>query len=488
MTSGTLSASGARISGDDYQHLFAWCLTLQALQTGSDIAALGIEDPHAGAVDDVTLYPCQDRARYYQVKFSVDARQLVNVKWLISPSRAGGPSILKRFHTTWKDQQTQRNMRPELTLVTNRLPDPADPVLTMRDGKDGTVDKPLARAAPGSALGKARQQLAQHLSIDETELLAFLGDLHFRIGTLHNEWKDHAALLMCVLGLRRDEAAVQAGIGLVRSWVTSGTRQLTADEIRAQVAALRLDAEQPAASLLVQALDYDLLPESATLALDWVTLHEGQEPRTRRRLHDPRMYNERLRPELLEAARQLRAGGHSRIFVRGTMRLPTWFTVGTTFAKTAGFNVMVLQGGQLWASEGEAVEFPLTTTLDKDLGKGNDLVLVTSLSTEISPDVQAYLSTGVPSAGRYICLAPSNGPTNAMIKTAAEARGCAFKIRDMARHYARTYSPNKLHLFLAMPGDLALLLGHLWDRMPVTQLYEDLGGNSGYLPSFSIPN
>ncbi len=486
MTAGTLSASGARISGDDYQHLFAWCLMLQALQTGSEIAALGVEDPAAGNVDDVTLYPRQGRDRYYQVKFSVDARQLVNVQWLTSPSRAGGQSILQRFHQTWKDQQ--RSTRPELTLVTNRPLDPDDPVLTMRDGKDGTVDKPLARATPSSALGKARQQLAQHLNIDETELLAFLGDLRFRIGKLHNEWKDHAALLMCVLGLRQDEASIQAGIGLVRGWVTSGKRQLTVDEVRAQVAALHLDTEQPAASLLVQALDYDLMPESATLTLDWVALHEGQEPRTRRRLHDPRIYNERLRPELLEAARQLRAGGHSRIFVRGTMRLPTWFTVGTTFAKTASFNVMALQGGQLWASKGEVVDFPLATILEKELGSGDELTLVVSLATDISQDVQAYLSTGVPDAGRYVCLAPPTGSNNGAIRTAAEARGCAFKIRDLARQYARTCGSNKFHLFLAMPGGLALLLGHLWDRMPATQLYEDLGGSSGYLPSFLIPN
>ena len=48
--------------------------------------------------------------------------------------------------------------------------------------------------------------------------------------------------------------------------------------------------------------------------------------------------------------------------------------------------------------------------------------------------------------------------------------------------------PRKLHVFLATPHGAALLLGHLWDRMPLTQLYEDHGASKGYVPSFLIPN
>jgi SMODS-associated and fused to various effectors sensor domain len=56
------------------------------------------------------------------------------------------------------------------------------------------------------------------------------------------------------------------------------------------------------------------------------------------------------------------------------------------------------------------------------------------------------------------------------------------------RVLVRKYRPTKIHLFLATPSSGALLLGHLWDRMPPTQLYEDLGPVGGYCPSFIIPN
>jgi SMODS-associated and fused to various effectors sensor domain len=44
-----------------------------------------------------------------------------------------------------------------------------------------------------------------------------------------------------------------------------------------------------------------------------------------------------------------------------------------------------------------------------------------------------------------------------------------------------------VHLSRAAPGGFALLLGHLWDRVPDTQTYEDLKTN-GYEPAFLVRN
>ena len=43
-----------------------------------------------------------------------------------------------------------------------------------------------------------------------------------------------------------------------------------------------------------------------------------------------------------------------------------------------------------------------------------------------------------------------------------------------------------LHLFQAAPLPLAVMVGHLWNRMPMTHLYEDLGPGAGYTSSFTI--
>ena len=89
MTSG-LSPSGARIRGDDYQHLFAWWQALRAVIGSSDITKIGIEDPKAGNADDVTVHRKNGIREYYQTKSSVDARNPVGIAWLMEPSRSDG--------------------------------------------------------------------------------------------------------------------------------------------------------------------------------------------------------------------------------------------------------------------------------------------------------------------------------------------------------------------------------------------------------------
>ncbi|MDA2915772.1 SAVED domain-containing protein [Nitrospinae bacterium AH_259_B05_G02_I21] len=330
--------------------------------------------------------------------------------------------------------------------------------------------------------------MAAHLCVEETELLEFLADLHFDVNKLYEYWEEQASFLMYALGLRGDADALSLGVATVRSWVTGGKRKLSTEEVRKEVESLSLKKEEPAATILVQAIERDPMPESATLALDWVHLYEGDEPRTRRRLQNERLWNERLRPEIQQTVRQLRAQGHRRIFVRGYMRLPTWFALGAELGETAGYEVVSLQGGEPWASTGEIADFPVTVALNETLGEGNDLALGVSLATDLSADVLDYLPASVPSAGRYICIAPRSGPSNRALSSSGEARGWALEVRNLVRRLAREYRPNMLHLFLATPHGAALLLGHLWDRMPCTQLYEDQGATGGYQPSFMVPS
>jgi hypothetical protein len=490
MSAQALSASGARIRGDDYQHLFAWCQVLRALQSGSDIIAVGIEDPDPATcnADDVTVYHREERDEFYQVKSSVDAHALANCAWLTNPSRTGGPSMLQQLHKAWQALSRNRN-RPRLAIVTNRLVDHTDPILVLRDGRDGSIARQLETLAQRSSGGKKRRELAAHLYVSETDLIEFFQDVQFTLGKLHGEWEEHAALLMYALGLRFDDRALKAGVSTVRQWVTGAKRRLTVEEIRHEVDHLDLQAGQPAAILLVQALEYDPLPEGATVALNWVDLYQGEEPRTRRKLYDNRLWNERLRPEVQHAVRQLRAQGYRRVLVRGYMRLPSWFTIGTELGKTAGFEVISFQGEQEWASNGEYGDFPVSVTRDEILrGRSNDLALGVSLATDLSEDVLSYLGSAIPSVGRYINLAPTSGPSNSAIHNSTEARGWALKTRDLVRCIVREHKPEKLHLFLAAPKSAVLLLGHLWDRLPYTQLYEDQGVSAGYLPSFLIPN
>lgn len=272
----TLSASGARIRGDDYQHLVAWLQVLRAIQPGSGITAIGIEDPDAGNADDVTVYTSAGPAEWFQVKSSVDGRDRVSIEWLMNPSRAGGPSILQGLHRGW-DVAGQTGRRPRIIFMSNRLLDGDDPVIVMRDGRDGTLARRLGEVTAGSKAGRSRRAIAQHVGISEGELLGFLAELSFRVGRLEGELREEARATMYAAGLRHDDEAIELGIALVRGWVTGGTRRLSVDELRREIEPLRRPNETPGVSLLIQAIDRDPMPESATVALDWVDAFDGSD-------------------------------------------------------------------------------------------------------------------------------------------------------------------------------------------------------------------
>ena len=484
MTTG-LSASGARIRGDDYQHLFAWFQVLRAVQVGSSITEIGIEDPEAGNADDVTVYAEGRRREFYQVKSSVDAREPVGLEWLMEPSRALGPSIIQKFHSLWAAALIDD--RPRLTLVTNRLLVPGDSLLSLRDGRDGTVSQALKVAGPRSKGGIALRRLAEHLQVCKEEVLLFLEDLSFNLGKTNSDWMEMAMPYMFAAGLRYDEDAVSRGMAIVRGWVTGGKRRLSKEDLERAVEPLKRPGTLPAVSLLVQAIDRDPMPETATIVLDWIDKFPGDEPRVRRLPSSQGLWNGRFRADIRSAARSLRSLGHANVLIQGYMRLPTWFAVGVEFGKTAGFQVTSFQGKVPWSSEGEWSDIALEESVTP-IGQGKDLAVGISLSFDLSTDVLTYLDDQQIEIGKYVCYRPRSGVSNWSIRDGTEARRWAYEIRDSVRRLVQRYRPGRVHLFFSGPHAAILLLGHVWDRMPNTQLYEDLGATQGYSPSYFIPN
>ena len=480
-----LSASGARIRGDDYQHLFAWIQVLRAIQAGSDIVEIGIEDPDAGNADDVTVYREGGFREYYQVKSSVDAREAASIEWLMAPSRVGGPSILQGFYSLWA-RDGDRN-RPKLSLVTNRLALDGDPIMSSRDGRDGTVARKVKLAAPKSETGFARKRLADHLQIREEQVLLFLEDLSFSLGKTNDDWMELAKPYMFAAGLIHGEEAVAEGIRIVRDWVTGGRRKLTTTALRKTVEHLKRPDDLPATTLLIQAIDQDPMPEASTIVLDWANSFPGDEARVRRLPRDQALWNDRFRPELRRAAQDLRGQGQTNILVRGYMRLPTWFAAGVELNRTSGFQVASFQGQTPWSSEGPFSDIAIEQ-VNTSIGVGEGIAIGLALAFDLSPDVLAYIREHKIRVRHYVCLQPAGGANNQAIHSAAQARCWAYGARDSIRRLIQEYSPECLHLFLAGPHGAMLLLGHLWDRMPTTQLYEDLGSSKGYSPSYLIPN
>ena len=63
--------------------------------------------------------------------------------------------------------------------------------------------------------------------------------------------------------------------------------------------------------------------------------------------------------------------------------------------------------------------------------------------------------------------------------------GLAASVSSAMREDTRSMR-QRLHVFQAGPLALSIMVGHLWNRMPITQPYEDLGPGAGYAPAFTI--
>jgi hypothetical protein len=82
-----------------------------------------------------------------------------------------------------------------------------------------------------------------------------------------------------------------------------------------------------------------------------------------------------------------------------------------------------------------------------------------------------------------VVIGPTGGPRDSAVGGPEDACALAVGIRDAVRQAVRGHS--RVHLFLACPMGLALLLGHRWNRIAPTVVYEDLG-TLGYETAFTV--
>jgi hypothetical protein len=168
------------------------------------------------------------------------------------------------------------------------------------------------------------------------------------------------------------------------------------------------------------------------------------------------------------------------------MRLAAGFLAGFELSDVAGFSVAVQQRDEEWASGGERADV-IVATETIELGRGDELAIGISVAADLADDVRAYVDQEGLAVGRLVVLRPERGVGRTAIGGPADARGLASAIVDAVRTEVRGTNVSALHLFQAAPLGLAVLLGHMWNRMPETIVYEDLGAGRAYTPTFRFP-
>ena len=480
MTSTTgRTRSAVRIAGDDYQHLVAWNEALEALRPDNDVVSVTVEQPDAGNVDDVVLRRRARPHRYIQVKHAVDATSPVGHEWMTTRSKPTASSLMEKFHRSWLHLTTDTEPA-ELVLVTDREIDPHDPVMRRLDRRTQLLVPSIGH--PNASQG--RRLWADHLNIAEDDLMAFLANLRFLTGRPLATERERAATLMWAMGLNHDQRALDSALGLVRDWVQLPERTLEPGEFRAWAndrVGIRTDA---GAVVVIEAIDNDLHPEDAAEVVNFVAGYMGDTPNERRQLHDENQWP-RIGADIEQAAQRLRQSGVHRVIIRGAMRLPVWFAAGAAFRHVHGFHAAAMQLDALWSSEdlGTPIEIRSDTV---QAGTGPDIAVCVGIAVDPTTAVCGYIESAALPTGNVASILPAGGTGPGAIPDGPTATATAVRIRDAVRDVVESTPGDHIHLFLATPGAFALLLGHRWNALRPTTVYEHLGPGRGYTPTLRI--
>ena len=189
--------------------------------------------------------------------------------------------------------------------------------------------------------------------------------------------------------------------------------------------------------------------------------------------HDPAAYEHVMHPELLLAAEAILGVGYGRVIVEGAMRLPAQFVVGSALPKVRNVELVRRQGPGLWrtddAANGEAALNPDRVPI----GQGDDVVVVVGLTNDPSADVARFVrSIGLPVA-EMLVLNPVGGSGYEVVTGGGNAVAWVVAVRDAVRAFLGEHPGARIHLFMACPGAVAMFLGHRWNRLATTTVYED---------------
>lgn len=474
--SGLPSPSGARLSGDDYQHLFTWFHVLQLLREESGVTRVAFEVGDAGNVDDLVVHRHAAAPVYHQVKYVVAQAEPLTHDWFTTPTRSGGLSPLERFHSSYT-ALSATDGPPQMVLVTNRQISHADPILRHLGGRDDKLVPRLSREGPRSTSGRARKSWADHLGISEDELLKMLEHFAIKAGRASlDDLRDMCGDRMAAVGLRGLPEDVILAAGIVRELIGTGCRSLEPETLREAVGGFQRMERQ--ATLFIEAIDRAAAAESATQALDWVDLFAGNSPKVRRRLRDPGLWNGHLKPELDTAADALRAAGYRSVRLDGAFRLSVGFAAGDALPRTTGVRLSYRD----YDSDQAPADFPVGV-VSTELRLGDDIAIGISVSADLSADAIDYLRRSRVPVARFVNIVPDAGPGQFAIPDPAAGMGFVFAAFDEIRGETARLN-GTVHLFIACPNPIAVMLGHLWNRVPDTQLHEDANGPEGYFSSF----
>lgn len=175
---------------------------------------------------------------------------------------------------------------------------------------------------------------------------------------------------------------------------------------------------------------------------------------------------------------------HGReLHVNGNRRLCVSLAIGAIFSATSGFSIsMTYREGNVWQTNDHAGanENEIAVIVEASKLVGDDLIVSIGIPNDIRSPVTNFLHAEGMQDLPYLNIYYPHAVASARQANAIVAQTKKAVIQALASTGA-----NRIHLFLAVPAFIALLVGHRLNATAVVQCYEFISANQ-YVPTCTI--
>lgn len=188
-----------------------------------------------------------------------------------------------------------------------------------------------------------------------------------------------------------------------------------------------------------------------------------------------------LQEPLDRVSRWLSSRRISRITLGGSYRQTTAFAIGWSLRSASGFELEILTKMDMWATDDHmrsdekypTWEIAQTQSLDRG-------TLVVCVGVLRNPIQDVISNRSIPEASILNVFLPE------AITSARSAQAGVSAVKAAISQAAAKLRPNQIDLYLVGPAAFAVALGHRWNAMPATQLFEFIANERLYTPTAII--
>jgi SMODS-associated and fused to various effectors sensor domain len=219
------------------------------------------------------------------------------------------------------------------------------------------------------------------------------------------------------------------------------------------------------------------------LALDWSARFSEKEAA-------PHIWQNTLLPALDRLAKAVRQHAPGRVIQGfGLPTLPAATAFGCAFLTTSGLHASWRQNAlgrddQIWSLAQPREESGFKGQIMSKEPAAHDIAVLVSVADNTEPVFAAYQKNLPPLRALVHVMRPGAYPH--VIRTPGEATDVALAVQDGIRIARRQYSNmGTVHLFMAVPAGLAMLIGQLLNTFGAVQSYEHVAvdGSGQYRPA-----